>query len=37
MINIMAQSAAVRDVKQLTERHITVLLIECAALQTAIL
>lgn len=32
----MTQSAAVQDVKQLTDTHITVLLTEYAALQTAL-
>lgn len=33
LMNVMAESAAARDVKQLNERHITVLLIQCAALR----
>lgn len=37
MMHVMAESAAAQDVNQLIERHITVLLTECAALQTAIL
>lgn len=34
MMNIVAERAAAWDVKLLTERHITVFLIECAALRS---